>query len=150
LKDFARLCLLQLERTKTEVFSWTGIPPASTPEGFKNAGITKDGEFLPGFLCYGIPIGTPGYVRHQLSMKVQEVAKEVEQTVKVLEGEGHAIWTMARSSWITTSPCAILVTWRWRPGSWTVCCGSCFRKLQDFPFLEWMKDEDWSAVQTLL
>ena len=31
-------------------------------------------------------------------MKVQEVAREVEQTVKVLEGEGHALWTIARSS----------------------------------------------------
>ena len=55
-------------------------------------------EFCPGFLCYGIPVGTPAYVRHQLSIKVQEVAREVEQIVKVLDQEGQSIWTIARSS----------------------------------------------------
>ena len=31
-------------------------------------------------------------------MKVQEVAKEVEKIVSVMEGEGQAIWTILRSS----------------------------------------------------
>ena len=60
-----------------------------------------DGHFQPGFMCYGIPIGTPGYVKHQLSLKVQEVAREVQEIVKVLEGEGQAMWTIARSSTAT-------------------------------------------------
>ena len=50
-----------------------------------------DQEFCPGFLCYGIPIGTPAYVRHELSLKIQEVASEVEQIVKVLDQEGQSI-----------------------------------------------------------
>ena len=33
----------------------------------------------------------------QPSLKVQEVAIEVEQIVKVLEGEGQSIWTIARA-----------------------------------------------------
>ena len=49
-------------------------------------------------MCYGIPIGSPEYVKYQLSLKVQEVANEVDEIVKVLEGEGQAIWTIARSS----------------------------------------------------
>ena len=72
--------------------------PPSTPDGFPRAGVTVDGQFLPGFLCYGIPVGSPGYVRHQLSLKVQEVAREVSLIVKVMKGEGQAIWTIARSS----------------------------------------------------
>ena len=33
-----------------------------------------------------------------ISVKVQDVANEVEQTVNALEGEGHALQTIARSS----------------------------------------------------
>ena len=72
--------------------------PPSTPDGFPRAGVTVDGQFLPGFLCYGIPVGSPVYVCHQLSLKVQEVAREVSLIVKVMKGEGQAIWTIARSS----------------------------------------------------
>ena len=43
------------------------------------SGTVVEGQFQPGFLCYGIPIGTPAYVRHQLSLKVQQVAKEVSR-----------------------------------------------------------------------
>ena len=49
-------------------------------------------------MCYGIPVGSPQYVRHELSVKVHEVAKEVEKIVSVMEGEGQAIWTILRSS----------------------------------------------------
>ena len=97
-QDIEATCLLQLERSKTEVFTWTEHLPASTPAGLTVAGCIVQGQFLPGFMCYGIPIGTPSYVKHQLSLKVQEVAREVDQVVKVLEGEGQAIWTIARSS----------------------------------------------------
>ena len=100
-QDIKDKCLLQLERSKTEVFTWDGILPAATPEGFKKAGITVGDQFLPGFLCYGIPVGSPGYVRHQLSLKVQDIGREVEMSLKVLENEGHAVWTIARSSTAT-------------------------------------------------
>ena len=96
--EIEQTCLLHIERSKTEVFTWSGELPAGTPEGFPRAGTVIDQEFCPGFLCYGIPVGTPAYVRHQLSKKVQEVASEVEQIVKVLDQEGQSIWTIARSS----------------------------------------------------
>ena len=97
-QDIKDKCLLQLERSKTEVFTWAGVLPAATPEGYKNAGINVGDQFMPGFLCYGIPVGSDGYVRHQLSVKVQEIGREMEMSVKVLENEGHALWTIARSS----------------------------------------------------
>jgi hypothetical protein len=53
-----------------------------------------DGWFLPGSLCFGIPVENPGYVLQELSVKVQEVVKQI---VIVIEGEGQAFWTIARS-----------------------------------------------------
>ena len=72
--------------------------PPNTPADLPRAGTVVDGEFLPGFMMYGIPIGDRRYVKHQLALKVQGVGKEVEQVLKVLQGEGQAIWTVARSS----------------------------------------------------
>ena len=95
--EVLEVCQLQLERSKTEIFSW-GELPAGTPPGLTRAGTLLDGTFQPGFILYGIPVGTPEYVQHHLSLKVQEVAGEVEQVVDVLEGEGQAIWTIARAS----------------------------------------------------
>ena len=98
IQDIQETCLLQLERSITQVFTWDDELPPSTPAGYPKAGKTVDGQFLPGFMCYGIPVGSPQYVRHELSVKVQEVAKEVEKIVSVMEGEGQAIWTILRSS----------------------------------------------------
>ena len=78
--------MLQLERTKTEVFTWNDKLPENTPAGLTVAGCWVDERFLPGFMCYGIPIGTPDFVKQQLSLKVEEVGREVKQIVKVLEG----------------------------------------------------------------
>ena len=54
--------------------------------------------FQPGFICYGIPVGSKSYVKHHLSLKVKEVAREVGEVLTTLEGEGQAIWTVARST----------------------------------------------------
>ena len=40
------------------------------------------------------------YVRHHLTLKVKEIAKEVGEILEVMEGEGQAVWTVARSSTI--------------------------------------------------
>ena len=71
--DVKARCLLQFEPTKSEVFSWDGVIPHETPEGMLNAGKEIDGRFEPGYLCYGVPVGTDGYVRHMLDLKVAEV-----------------------------------------------------------------------------
>jgi hypothetical protein len=56
------------------------------------------GEFLSGFDLYGIPIGESRFVKHPMSLKIAEVAKEVREVLEVLPGEGHAIWTVLRSA----------------------------------------------------
>ena len=55
-----------------------------------------EGVFQPDFICYGIPVGSKSYVKPHLSLKVQEVAREVGEVLTTLEGEGQAIWTVAR------------------------------------------------------
>ena len=52
-------------------------------------------HFEPGFLLYGIPVGSKAYVRHHLNLKVIEVTRGVEQVLETLEGEGQSIWTVA-------------------------------------------------------
>ena len=48
-RDIEQTCCLQLERTKTEVYTSNGVLPAGTPVGL--AGITVGDAFLPGFVC---------------------------------------------------------------------------------------------------
>ena len=55
---------------------------------------------MPGFVLYGILVGEARFVKHHLSRKVQEVAREIQQTLEVLQGEGQAIWKVIRSSTI--------------------------------------------------
>ena len=53
-----RFCHLQLERTKTQTFTWDATLPLETPDGLTLAGEEVDGNFEPGFLCYGVSVGT--------------------------------------------------------------------------------------------
>ena len=98
--DIDQTCCLQLERSKTEVYTFTGVLPAGTPAGLTRAGTVVGGEFLSGFVLYGIPVGESRFVKHHLSLKVEEVAREVREVLEVLQGEGQAIWTVLRSSTI--------------------------------------------------
>ena len=82
--DVEEHCGLLLQRTKTEVFSWDGILPAATPRGLVRAGAVVSGQWEPGMVCYGVPVGTDSYVHHMLELKVSKVAKEVETICQVL------------------------------------------------------------------
>ena len=98
MKDVREVCLLEWQRTKTEVFTWSGVLPLQTSPGLLSAGSVVRGQFEPGFLCYGVPIGTDQYVRNMLEIKVEEVARDVEKAVKVLELEKQALWTVLWAS----------------------------------------------------
>ena len=58
-EEVRRQCLLQLEWTKTEIFSWDEVLPAGCPAGITLAGEDVEGIFHPGFMCYGVAVGTP-------------------------------------------------------------------------------------------
>ena len=54
--ELSEKCGLKLQSSKCEVFSWTGVLPASCPEDLSLAGQEVDGAFQPGFLCVGVPV----------------------------------------------------------------------------------------------
>ena len=61
--------------------------PEKTTQGLAQAGTLVGEDFLPGFVLYGIPVGNGRYVKHHLSLKVKDVAGEVEQILNVLSGQ---------------------------------------------------------------
>ena len=97
-REVEEKCGLVLQRSKTEVFSWDGNLPAGTPDGLVRAGQEVAGQWEPGMICYGVPVGTDNYVEQKLEEKISEVGSEVETVCEVLEEEHQALWTVLRSS----------------------------------------------------
>ena len=91
-------CLLQLEWSKTELFSWDGVLPAGCPEGITLAGEESPGGFRPGFLCYGVPVGTPEYATSQLWERARKIVADARKTVDILGGERQALWAALKWS----------------------------------------------------
>ena len=89
---------LVLQVTKSEVYTSTGVMPSEAPAGFVKAGETVEEVFQPGFLCYGVPIGTDAYVLAMLDLKIGELEKEVEHMSGVLDSSRQSLWVMLRSS----------------------------------------------------
>ena len=88
---------LVLQVTKSEVYTKSGVMPPDAPAGFVNAGLMED-QFYPGFLCYGVPVGSDDYVVKMLDHKLDELEKEVEMIGSVLEKSRQGMWAMLRSS----------------------------------------------------
>ena len=89
---------LVLQVTKSEVYSATGEMPPEAPDGFVNAGTVVQGQFQPGFLCYGVPVGTDEYVLNILDSKIKELEDEMEIMCSTLDSSRQSMWAMLRSS----------------------------------------------------
>ena len=61
-----QICNLRLQVSKTRVYLETGQKPVEAPEDMPRAGKMVEGQWLPGFMCYGVAIGTAGYVKQIL------------------------------------------------------------------------------------
>ena len=57
-----------------------------------------DGQFQPGFICYGIPVGSDAYVRHTLWDKAREVERDVNKVVDTLTKDIQALWVALHRS----------------------------------------------------
>ena len=79
------------------MFSWSGDLPVEIPPGLIRAGAMVAGQWEPGMICYGVPVGSDSYVHQKLHEKVVEVEVEVEEISQVLEGERQALWSVLRS-----------------------------------------------------
>jgi len=95
-QDVHENCNLDLQRTKTEVFSQSY--DAEPKNGLSAAGKMINNSWEPGMLCYGVPVGTDTYVKHMLDLKVDELEKEVATISEILEDEHQALWAVLRSS----------------------------------------------------
>ena len=96
--DIKEQCGLDLQRTKREVFNWSGQMPDDCVPGFTLAGTIVNGNFEPGFICVGAPIGSDIYVKAKMAVKVAELREEVRLTVSLLKSEKQALWTCLRTS----------------------------------------------------
>ena len=93
-----RECGLVWQKSKTEVFSWNLVHHPQTPDGLIQAGVEVGGVFCPGFLCYGVPVGSDPYVGQMLDIKVSEVEAEAARVCEVMGEERQALWSILRSS----------------------------------------------------
>ena len=57
-----------------------------------------DGQFQPGFICYGIPVGSDAYVRHTLCDKARKVERDVTKVVDTLTKDNQALWVALHRS----------------------------------------------------
>ena len=89
--DILANCSISLNRGKTEVFTWDGQRPAQCLPGMAQAGTMVCDKFEPGFLVYGVPVGTDSYVSHTLMEKVKEVEEKVRKCCRVLGRERQAL-----------------------------------------------------------
>ena len=93
-------CGLLLQRDKTEILDLSGIS-GGNETGLKLGGAMVEGQWENGIICYGIPIGSDDYVRHMLSLKVNEIEEDTDKIISLLQNNHQALWAVFKSS-ITT------------------------------------------------
>ena len=91
-------CHLQLQWSKSNIFTWSGILPEGTPEGVEAAGKYVDGQFEVGFDCYGIPMGTDKYISSELFSTAREIVKDATKTRELISSNKQALWSALRLS----------------------------------------------------
>ena len=64
------------------------------PDVLPLAGEVVEGSFQPGYVCYGILIGTDAYVAAKLDKKVEEVAEGALKATELMEGERQSLLTI--------------------------------------------------------
>ena len=48
----------------------------------------------PGFTCYGVAIGSKGYVNNFLQQKVDKFSADVSKVMDLLKDDRHAAWNV--------------------------------------------------------
>ena len=97
-KDCKIHCGLELQMTKTEIYTKSGEQPPDTPVGLIRAGQDLNGTFESGFVCYGIPVGTDNYVDFMLNCKLDEIQNDIKIIQETLSENRQAMWAVLRSS----------------------------------------------------
>ena len=91
-------CALKLQRSKTAVYHQSGLRPPHTPPDLPLAGVMVDNVWHPGFTCYGVEIGSSGYIRHMLGERLSRLKEEVDNLMALLKDNNQAAWVVLSSS----------------------------------------------------
>ena len=91
-------CHLQLQWSKSHIFSWNGTLPESAPAGVELAGKIVDGVFEVGIDCYGVPVGTNKYVSSELMVTATDIVRDAKKTRELLSPNKQALWSTLRLS----------------------------------------------------
>ena len=62
------------------------------------AGEEVEGQWLPGFKCYGAYIGSSAYVKHKLAEKVKQLCDDADKTMTLLKDDHQTAWVMLSRS----------------------------------------------------
>ena len=58
-----------------------------------------EGSFAPGFICYGVPVGSDAFVADALQQKAAAIAAEAHRAVEVVGlRDRQALWACLRCS----------------------------------------------------
>ena len=91
-------CHLQLQWSKSHIYSWDGRLPVGTPEGVKLAGKEVEGSFEVGIDCYGVPIGTDKFITSELMASAEEIKDDASKATDLLSCNRQALWSALRLS----------------------------------------------------
>ena len=97
-EDLRERCDCELQWTKSEVFSEDGLMPANVPLGLALGGVQVDGQFFPGIMVHGVPVGSSEYVTFKLREQAAVIIHDAEKTKDLLSSDRQALWTVLRLS----------------------------------------------------
>ena len=90
---------LEVQWGKTEVYALGEELPDGAPDGMTRAGRMINGEFVRGFMCWGVPVGEDLYVTTVLEEKVAQILDDGKKSLDVLGPEHrHAAWIALKQS----------------------------------------------------
>ena len=91
-------CGLTLQLDKTKVYLASREKPSHAPDWMGRAGELVEEEWCPGFLCYGVAIGSPNFVKHKLQEKTDTLCAEVDKVMTLLERDSQAALVLLSTS----------------------------------------------------
>ena len=89
---------LQLQWTKTKMFSLTAALPDYAPPGITLGEELVSGVFERGVMVFGVPVGSPAYVTYKLRERAGIITADARRIAVVLRSDRQALWSALRLS----------------------------------------------------
>ena len=89
--DIKQRCDLEIQWSKTVLYTREGDVPAGAPPGLKLAGDRLADTLYRGLMVYGVPVGSPEYVTLKLREKAAEIVTDADRAREVLALDRKAL-----------------------------------------------------------